>query len=537
MKNLALISIIVIFQSFIFAAADIEVSVSSLNETLYTGETSIQQFDITNVGTDTLFYTIEQFEGPVKASVKLEDIERIKYPKGSRTRPKGEPVLKDMDRGDEFSYTWIDSDELGGPIYNWVDIQSIGTEVITNGDYTHTDDPDPEYLYDEAYKTIVLPFEFPFYDQVLDSISISSNGQLFTGDWYEENYNYQIFPDPLEVNNVIAPFWCDLDASFSGQILHYYDESNNSFIVQYENIPEYNYPDTTYTFQVILYESGKIKYQYADIEDDLEYYVTGIENSNGTIGTLIADSTPYLKNGMAIELIPWVSLNNYSGELTAGMSKTIDVKFDAEILREETYLNNILITSNDLENSEIMIPVDLTVTSPDIEVSVESLVETLNSGEFSIQQFNITNSSGGILAYSINHHEEPVKASIKLSETERIKYPKGSKERPKGEPVLKDMGGGDEFSYTWVDSDELGGPIYNWVDIQSIGTEVITNGDYTHTDDLDPEYLYDEAYKTIALPFEFPFYGQFLNSISISSNGQLFTGDWYDENYNYQIFP
>ncbi|NOR44282.1 MAG: hypothetical protein GQ534_01755, partial [Candidatus Delongbacteria bacterium] len=176
-----------------------------------------------------------------------------------------------------------------------------------------------------------------------------------------ENYNYQIFPDPLEVNNVIAPFWSDLDLSSSGHIFHYYDETEKSFTVQYDNAPMYSEPDIIYTFQVILYENGKIKFQYADIEDLDDYYVIGIENSNGTIGTLIADSTPYLKNGMAIELIPWVLLDSYSGELTAGMSKTIDVKFDARILNVGVYLNDIVISSNDISEPIIYIPVDLIV--------------------------------------------------------------------------------------------------------------------------------------------------------------------------------
>ena len=114
-------------------------------------------------------------------------------------------------------------------------------------------------------------------------------------------------------------------------------------------------------FSIVRIEFTERKIHY--LEDELDYYVTGIENSDGSIGTLIVDSTPYLKNRYAIELQPWLLLNSNSGELAGGTSTTIDVKFDAQILNEneDDYYNTILIRSNDPVDPYFEIPVELSV--------------------------------------------------------------------------------------------------------------------------------------------------------------------------------
>ena len=74
-------------------------------------------------------------------------------------------------------------------------------------------------------------------------------------------------------------------------------------------------------------------------------------------------------------------------------------------------------------------------------------------------------------------------------------------------PVITDAGGPDNFGYTWIDSDEQGGPTYEWVDISSIGVP-LTLGD-------------DDNQGPFDLGFDFSFYGNDFSSLYICSNGFL----------------
>jgi hypothetical protein len=71
------------------------------------------------------------------------------------------------------------------------------------------------------------------------------------------------------------------------------------------------------------------------------------------------------------------------------------------------------------------------------------------------------------------------------------------------------MGGSDEFGYTWTDKNLESGFNHSWVDIKALGEGIVGSDDD------------NENYGFFRLNFSFPFYGNFFDSLRISSNGWI----------------
>jgi Ca2+-binding RTX toxin-like protein len=198
------------------------------------------------------------------------------------------------------TYDWTDSSH-GGVEFDWVDISTSGYSI---------------YLDDDSYAVVPLPFSFSFYDESFDSLNISSNGFLTFGDEASQFSNDSI-PDGSSPNNIIAPFWDDLNPAERGQILYHSDLANRRFIVQYEEVPHY-YDDGAYTFQVILNEDGSILYQYKDLNGIVDSATIGIENADGSDGVQIAFNESYARNNLAVLLDPIAVPTLHTVSVSAG---------------------------------------------------------------------------------------------------------------------------------------------------------------------------------------------------------------------------
>jgi len=318
---------------------DIDVTPSSLSASLYSGKTATQQLFIENTGDGADL----EFEINIRETGK---------------NPKGSDVV------DEFAYIWSDSDDPNGPVYNWIDISSIGTEIITNGDITSGDAHD-------GYKELSLPFTFVFYGIQKDAVKVSTEGYLTFGSNGMEEYNRPI-PFEDEPNDIIAPFWNELDPGDHGNIYHYYDAINQRFVVQYQDIEK---PwSSRKTFQVILEQDGDIYYQYKSMGYP-EDATVGIENSDGSIGLELAYKENYIHNSLAVYIErSWFNLNKWSGVVPADSTMEINVSFDARHQPGGEYNKNIHISSNDPDEPEIIVPVTMTVTNaPNCTVEEDTL--------------------------------------------------------------------------------------------------------------------------------------------------------------------
>jgi len=207
-----------------------------------------------------------------------------------------------------FEYQWSDSNQTGGPVFDWLDISSLGTALN---------------LSDDDFAEVSLPFDFSFYGDNKNTVKISSNGYLTFGSDGTDFSNDPI-PDINDPNDIIAPFWDDLNPSAGGSIYHYYDASEEQFIVQYEDVPLLS-GGGSLTFQAILDSDGSILFQYEDLNGTLDSATIGIENATGDKGVQVAYNETYVANDLAVSIIP-VPPGSHTVELDAGEIVT-DINF------------------------------------------------------------------------------------------------------------------------------------------------------------------------------------------------------------------
>ncbi len=135
----------------------------------------------------------------------------------------------------DYPYTWIDA--------------SGGTQLL---------------LGDDDFTMHILPFDFQFYDAIYSSIYLGSNGYLSFTDFSPSDYSNDPIPSSDPDNTyLIAPFWDDLDPSFSGSI--YIDTDYSTYwVAEWLNIYQYDQVEVG-TFEIILYNTGEIIFSYYEI--------------------------------------------------------------------------------------------------------------------------------------------------------------------------------------------------------------------------------------------------------------------------------
>lgn len=205
---------------------------------------------------------------------------------------------------DAYGYTWIDSNEPGGPVFNWIDITTIGTEVTGLGD-------------DNSAAMIPMGLTFQYYWIEFSNIKIGSNGWLSFDDVSNIASCFPTLPTPGGAgDNLVAPYMSDLifvGAGNPAKAYYYLDTLTNSFIVSYLDVPYWTASAPGYTgsnsFQVIFSaDDRKITFQYLATDvtgipgsctTDL---AVGIENTTGNIGLQLFNNVAP-GNNFAIDFI------------------------------------------------------------------------------------------------------------------------------------------------------------------------------------------------------------------------------------------
>jgi len=320
------------------------------------------------------------------------------------------------DRGgpDDFGYQWIDSDEEGGPEFDWIDITEVGRAVQLSDD--------------DSQGPFQIGFEFPFYGDNIEEFNICSNGYItFGNEFMDYEHGIYQFPSEEEPFNIIAPLWLDLNPDEGGTIFYWANEDENMLVVEWFNVPTYDWEDIydefgPKTFQVILYANGAIVFQYLDDNGPHEQGLIGMQNSDGSSGFQIANNEEWEHPELAVRIrdaAGWVF-----GQVTdlatedpiEGASVTFSDGTNVETDEEGIYWANEIgegdytvtvsaLGYNTVESDEFEVPdqdtveVNVALPHPEIRVDPEEFIVELPQQGVDNRVLTITNEGNGTLEF------------------------------------------------------------------------------------------------------------------------------------------
>ena len=570
-------------------APEIITTPMSFDETLFTGQTVTRVLNVRNAGGSDLVITAAADLGNGLAPVISSDL---------GAEGAGGP--------DAFGYTWKDSDESGGPAYDFIDISASGTPIS----FTSSDD--------SLSSAIDMGLTFPFYGNNFNQIKVATNGFLTfnTAETSSRLGNYDL-PSSSGAADMLALLWDDLHLR-SGDVRYLNDGTR--FIVQYTNVEKYSPSGNPMTFQVQLFANGNIKYMYETVAGTLNSLTIGIQDGTKTIGLAATYNTDYVHDAMAIQFSTtpeWLAVTPANATIPPGGSSNFNVEFDATDRDGGDLFGNVVLTTNIPTEPEVLVPAVLHVIGvPVVGVVPESYAygdrfigypyltsfQVINTGTDVLNVYDVTTNHGTLTvddgqgsgeegldaqfplppggarlftlrwfptsagpldaAVSISSDDPvnpvlvmpvtgnalipPVAAWSPGSFTENLMVgdsvnrtlhlennggsdldytlgvflnsgaavtvdtsPDLKKDEPDTRPGVLGSGGPDVFGYKWRDSDEAGGPVFNWVDISAIGTVI----PFASSD--------DSNYGPIDIGFPFKFYGTEFDTIRASTNGFL----------------
>ncbi len=353
--------------------ADITVTPSSLDGAAPLGGTDTGSLEICNVGLCPLYWNIDWNQSTPALALSsyvptrgmsmtkqqidlISAINRGEKPVIATERRNGSEQLDAQGGPDAFGYRWIDSDEPSGPVFNWFEINGIGTNT--------------GMTFDDEVTSVGLPFGFDFYGITYNTVNISSNGNVHFGG-ANAAYSNTTLPDAFAPSAMVAAFWDDLYLPTAGQVYYYDDVANNRFVVEWDGIAHIAEPLDVYTFQILLYANGRIVTQYATQQANGSYGLTsctiGLNNETGTTGLEVVFDAAYLHDNMAIEFkatTDWLTITPPAGGvLDPGQCTNVGVTFEAGELPAGTYTGDLQVQSNDPDESPVTVPVTFVVGS------------------------------------------------------------------------------------------------------------------------------------------------------------------------------
>ncbi|MDZ7815032.1 MAG: hypothetical protein U5N86_03220 [Planctomycetota bacterium] len=225
---------------------------------------------------------------------------------------------------DLTGYKWVDNkapqpypDTPQGNALTWIEVSQTGTDLLAAPGFNDLND---------GSIGVTTPFLPTFYGSLFGMGSaplyVSINGFISFGtpvSGVTSAFNTSL-PNTAQPNNLLAPFWDDLDASANGHI--YYDvvgiAPNRILVVQWSNM-SFNQQTANLNFQVQIFETvtaTPYAFVYGNMTSPDAARATGssatigLEDSTGTKGTLYSYNIPnnIISNETTIGFYPPLNL-------------------------------------------------------------------------------------------------------------------------------------------------------------------------------------------------------------------------------------
>jgi hypothetical protein len=178
--------------------------------------------------------------------------------------------------------------------FSWEDT-TTGATVVPLTDET--------YVYGNA-----MGFAFPFYGMPCTNVYISDNGFVMFDTNMVTAYENVQMPASADPDAIIAPYWDDLDPTGGVTRCKQFGVAPARYWVMEWNQVQHWASAGSYTFQLVLYEDGHIKFQYGAMSGAEAYgssATIGIEDFSGGLGNQYSyNAAGSVSNGMAIEYVP-----------------------------------------------------------------------------------------------------------------------------------------------------------------------------------------------------------------------------------------
>ncbi|MBN2443623.1 MAG: hypothetical protein JXJ04_19845 [Spirochaetales bacterium] len=201
---------------------------------------------------------------------------------------------------------------------------------------------------------IPLGFEISFYGRSYDTITITSNGYMTFSNLVSQMNTP--FPSAQLPDNIIAPFWDDLNPSLSPAGGVYFETKgtapNRIFIVQWDNVPLVSDPLSRLTFQAQLFEkNNEVQFHYLEMVDGSGQSISGpargssasigMENAGGTRGTEVSFNQDGIVSGNTAFSFTLAGNAFESGRLLGDLDNDGDIT-----ILDQSILTDLIIEAN-----------------------------------------------------------------------------------------------------------------------------------------------------------------------------------------------
>jgi hypothetical protein len=181
--------------------------------------------------------------------------------------------LPDAQPGVSYSHTL--TAENGTPPYIWDMVIEYAEEENTNLFPTESMTQLTMSNEDDGFAIIDLDFDFPFYGNIYNFISISTNGSISFNDSFEDVRS----EDNINGTRTIAPYVADLCSyPADGDGIFYYQ--NSDYVIVRWTTSLFDYQEYDIDFAAKLYSNGKIEFFFGENITTGIQWASGISNSS-----------------------------------------------------------------------------------------------------------------------------------------------------------------------------------------------------------------------------------------------------------------